>query len=49
LSAARISGGYVPILVSLGLIVAFLTEPPRSVATRSPSFRLDCRGPPAAC
>jgi ABC-type nickel/cobalt efflux system permease component RcnA len=41
-----VSAGYVPILISLGILVAFLTE----IAAVSSGYRLlawiDCRGPP---
>ena len=39
--------GYVPLLVSLGLLVAFLTELPQSVERPRVAHRIDCRGPPA--
>jgi hypothetical protein len=49
LTAARISDGYVPVLVSLGLFVAFLSELPRQLVLARLTLRLDCRGPPASC
>ena len=42
-----IAAGWVPLLVCLGLFVAFLTLlPAPGVSYRSP-VRLDCRGPPS--
>jgi hypothetical protein len=49
LVAPTIFTPWVPLLVALGLFVAFLTEIPRSVVSLWPHFRLDCRGPPASC
>ena len=39
--------GSVPLLVFLGLFVAFLTQLPRTIESRRALLRLDCRGPPA--
>ena len=49
LTAPTISSGFVPVLVSLGLFVAFLTELPRELVSQRPYLRLDCRGPPVSC
>lgn len=49
LRAPMLSVGYVPILVSLGLFVAFLTSLAQSPAVQTVHIRLDCRGPPRAC
>jgi hypothetical protein len=38
--------GYVPLLVSLGLLVAFLTQLLQTTRSLSLPQRLDCRGPP---
>jgi hypothetical protein len=44
-----LASGWVPLLVFLGLLVAFLTLlAPRLISQRVP-LRLDCRGPPALC
>jgi hypothetical protein len=47
LAAPIVSAGFVPLLICLGLFVAFLTqvEPPLD-PQRTPA-RVDCRGPPA--
>jgi hypothetical protein len=37
----------VPLLILLGLFVAFLTELTPAAVPRRPAFRFDCRGPPA--
>jgi len=42
-----ISAGWVPLLVCLGLFVAFLTLLPAPSVSRRALLRLDCRGPPA--
>jgi hypothetical protein len=42
-----VSIGWVPLLICLGLFIAFLTEIAPRCALRGPSQRLDCRGPPA--
>ena len=39
----------VPVLISLGLIVAFLTLLPADLPTLRLPVRIDCRGPPLAC
>lgn len=38
--------GIMPILVLLGLFVAFLTQIPQSIERRFVADRIDCRGPP---
>jgi hypothetical protein len=46
LASPSIAGGWTPVPVSLGLIVAVLTELPR-VCRSQPTFAwIDCRGPP---
>ena len=42
-----ISAGWVPLLVCLGLFVAFLTILATEPDSHRPLLRLDCRGPPA--
>ena len=42
-----IAGGWVPLLVCLGLFVAFLTLLPASLVSHRPPLRPDCRGPPS--
>ena len=42
-----ISAGWVPLLVCLGLFVAFLTLLASEPVSHRPLLRLDCRGPPA--
>jgi hypothetical protein len=37
----------VPLLICLGLLIAFLTPFAQSPVSLCPAFRLDCRGPPA--
>src|SRR5215210_6031086 len=47
LKAPLLAGGWVPVLVCLGLFLAFLTLlSPRLTPQRVP-LRTDCRGPPA--
>src|SRR4051812_29863310 len=41
-----ISVGWVPLLVFLGLFVAFLTEIAPPLVSQRLIFRIDCRGPP---
>ena len=48
LNLPMLQAGYVPLLVCLGLFVAFLTSMPVPVRSRRPVLRLDCRGPPAS-
>ena len=43
-----ISGGWVPLLVCLGLFVAFLTLLDTPLIPRLVLARIDCRGPPVA-
>ena len=48
LNLPMLQGGYVPLLVCLGLYVAFLTSlPAPAIRSRRPSLLLDSRGPPA--
>lgn len=42
-----LSMGWVPLLVCLGLFVAFLTLLASEPVSHRPLLRLDCRGPPA--
>jgi hypothetical protein len=46
LHVARISAGWVPILVCLGVFVAFLTQLAPQWAPQRVVLRIDCRGPP---
>lgn len=46
LHVPRISGGYVPVLVCLGVLVAFLTLLSPQFAPQFVAGRIDCRGPP---
>lgn len=46
LHVARISTGWVPILVCLGVFVAFLTQLAPQWASQRVALRIDCRGPP---
>jgi hypothetical protein len=43
----RVSTGWVPVLVCLGLFVAFLTQLTPRLDAQRVIFRPDCRGPPA--
>lgn len=45
--APALSQGWVPLLVFLGLFVAFLTMLATPLASQQSPLRLDCRGPPA--
>src|SRR5438309_1115066 len=47
LHAPLLTGGWVPLLVCLGLFVAFLTQLTPPVLSRRPLVRIECRGPPA--
>ena len=49
LRAPALSSGYVPLLVCLGLFVAFLTQLTPPLLPQRAVFRIDCRGPPACC
>lgn len=49
LHSPLVAGGWVPVLVFLGLFVAFLTLLPQSLPTLRLPLRIDCRGPPASC
>ena len=42
----RVSTGWVPVLVCLGLFVAFLTQLSPRLDAQRVIFRPDCRGPP---
>lgn len=46
LRAPLMSGGWVPLLVGLGVLVAFLTMLPGGIEGRNAPARIDCRGPP---
>src|SRR4051812_42535033 len=41
-----LSAGWVPVLVCLGLFVAFLTLLTSRIAPQRVALRIDCRGPP---
>lgn len=47
LRAPLLSGGWTPILICLGLFVAFLTMLSARPAAQRVRARIDCRGPPA--
>ena len=47
LHMALSSPGWVPLLICLGLFVAFLTLLPVSLPLQATLVRIDCRGPPA--
>ena len=47
LGSPLIASGWTPLLVCLGLFVAFLTSLPQTLAPRRHVERIDCRGPPA--
>ncbi|MGB7160803.1 MAG: hypothetical protein WBD40_22250 [Tepidisphaeraceae bacterium] len=40
-------GGFTPVLIALGLLVAFLTQLSPTWVSAFTHVRLDCRGPPA--
>ena len=42
----RLSVGWVPLLICLGLFVAFLTLLTPQLASQRVAIRIDCRGPP---
>jgi hypothetical protein len=46
LQAPTSAASVVPILITLGLLVAFLNELARPLISRRLLLRLDCRGPP---
>jgi len=46
LAAPIISAGWVPLLVLIGVFVAFLTQLPTRVISQLAPVRIDCRGPP---
>jgi hypothetical protein len=48
LRAPIVAGAWVPLLVCLGLLVAFLTLLNEQPVPHRPLTRLDCRGPPAS-
>jgi hypothetical protein len=47
LKLPMLGSGYVPVLVCIGVFVAFLTLLPTPVRSRRPILLLDSRGPPA--
>jgi hypothetical protein len=47
LSVPLVMTGHVPLLIGLGLIVAFLSQLTPAWVSRFTAVRLDCRGPPA--
>ena len=47
LTLPMLSGGFTPLLVALGLFVAFLTQLTPAWNSAFAHVRLDCRGPPA--
>ena len=47
LRAPLMSGAWTPVLVGLGVFVAFLSMLPRGIEGRLALARIDCRGPPA--
>ena len=47
LSVPLVMTGHVPLLIGLGLIVAFLSQLTPAWVSRFTTLRLDCRGPPA--
>ena len=47
LTLPMLSGGFTPVLVALGLFVAFLTQLTPAWNSTFAHVRLDCRGPPA--
>jgi hypothetical protein len=47
LHVGRISGGFVPVMICLGVFVAFLTQLAPRLAPQRVAARIDCRGPPA--
>ena len=47
LHVPMMTAGYVPLLVCLGLFVAFLSQLTPTLVSQRVAFRLDCRGPPA--
>ena len=46
LTAPVLAGGYTPVLIALGLFVAFLTQLSPAWVSAFAYRRLDCRGPP---
>jgi len=46
LHALAIAGGWVPVLIALGLFVAFLTQLATTLRSQHPTWSIDCRGPP---
>jgi hypothetical protein len=47
LNMPLMTGGWVPLLICLGLIAAFLSLLSPSLLQQSVPLRIDCRGPPA--
>ena len=46
LHVGRISVGWVPVMICLGVFVAFLTQLAPRLAPQRVAARIDCRGPP---
>jgi hypothetical protein len=46
LTAPMLSGGFTPVLIALGVFVAFLTQLSPAWVSAFAFRRLDCRGPP---
>jgi hypothetical protein len=46
LHVGRISAGFVPVMICLGVFVAFLTQLAPRLAPQRVAARIDCRGPP---
>jgi hypothetical protein len=46
LHVGRISSGWVPVMICLGVFVAFLTQLSPRLAPQRVAARIDCRGPP---
>jgi hypothetical protein len=47
LRAPALAQGWTPLLISLGLLVAFLTQLAPALDSQHTPARIDCRGPPA--
>lgn len=46
LHVGRISAGWLPVMICLGVFVAFLTQLSPRLAPQRVAARIDCRGPP---
>jgi hypothetical protein len=46
LAAPLLAAGWVPLLVLIGVFVAFLTQLPSRIISQLAPVRIDCRGPP---